>query len=1119
MQTRHLLYTAILLSAFSLQAFRLFSQQVAQPAPAAATPAAAAGAGLTPAVVNSGTIATSGTSDDVVQMSVFNVSGESDHGYQAVNTTSGSRLNTPLKDTAASIQAFTEDFLNDVGATTVEDMLAYAGNMEAEAEDATNGFNDNPTRGAESLDNRFRIRGIQGGLSMDGMDTGVPVDLYNVERAEISGGANSIQFGMGAQGGLLALTSKRANMQRNTARAQYVIGTWVNPGKAWNYNRATFDYNIVLMPKRWAFRLGAVWQDGDNASWRKWQFNHTLRINPLMTMKPFGNKGPTISIGYEKGKIKQSTSRTSAGNAADGITAWLDAGSPIIYHMPANANDIPVPNVNYSDGTSRAPVTVQNGAGNNPYWVLVNNDQTLYDFRRTYHSTSSYAANAGSTRLPQDLSSYYYSTVGPAGWRQNNFERWNLNIEQNIGNWNFELAYNHNKTIAVAHSPNSIEGQLFGDASYLTSSSVYGSDEAAIVNPYAGMYYMEDRWMRNDVTTSNDGVRLTTNYNLNLKSWGRHRIIGFLEHVENETYRNIGREILVDNNQVPYSMDASGAPNDNGSFVRRRNYAKPGDFSNYYQGTWDTPVTNLVIGDKVYHTTYYTDNDELHHTQKSINTAMLALQSYWFNDKLVTTLGLRLDDISYRQAQKAQITNPQDPRILNHTKVINEWALDGTWESTTKVNPWTLSTGAVWHVTNRFSTFLNYSTNRGAPNLDGFTALPDGLLPPLVKGQTFDYGVMFDILGDGKWTFRLTKYDTRQFGSYTIHPAGQNVVTGDNALGSTNMLRIYDALYYLQITNGNYASTAFTANTGVNSDGTGKGPMKPDEYAVNAPKSGWPNGVPPIYSIASVDVLSQGYELEMTASPTKNIDLRFTFAYTNRNRTNVFPEIFAFYDNNMIPKFLEIADRYNPNSLDGKYYVGGAVSTQYSPVTGLPIPPAGATSLHDYVIQQLYTGSGSLRVGLNNQIFNQSGAMGNRPFQFTLTGKYKFLSGILKGFTAGGSVRFRSYNLMIDPASLERKLNAATEPYDEKTIGLAPDMYYEARSMIHGNSQTFWDMFMTYKMKDPFWHRNNLTFQLNIRNIFTSDIVTIGRVFDTGQIRRVYINEPRTIRLTATIDF
>src|SRR5215211_1137502 len=69
-----------------------------------------------------------------VELSPFEVRAENDVGYQAANTTSGSRLNSRLKDTPASVSAFTPEFLSDIAATNLEEMLGHATNVEIDVE-------------------------------------------------------------------------------------------------------------------------------------------------------------------------------------------------------------------------------------------------------------------------------------------------------------------------------------------------------------------------------------------------------------------------------------------------------------------------------------------------------------------------------------------------------------------------------------------------------------------------------------------------------------------------------------------------------------------------------------------------------------------------------------------------------------------------------------------------------------------------------------------------------------------------------------------------------------------------------------------------------------------------
>ena len=74
-----------------------------------------------------------------VELSPFEVVAEGDVSYQAANTTSGSRVNSRLKDTPASVSAFTPEFLSDIAATNPEEKRAHAMNVEIDVEDSNAG--------------------------------------------------------------------------------------------------------------------------------------------------------------------------------------------------------------------------------------------------------------------------------------------------------------------------------------------------------------------------------------------------------------------------------------------------------------------------------------------------------------------------------------------------------------------------------------------------------------------------------------------------------------------------------------------------------------------------------------------------------------------------------------------------------------------------------------------------------------------------------------------------------------------------------------------------------------------------------------------------------------------
>src|SRR5262245_54837491 len=68
--------------------------------------------------------------EEVVVLAPFVVDSSTDEGYRATSTLAGSRLNTPLRDVAASITVVTKEFMTDTAAVSINDVLAYTANTE-----------------------------------------------------------------------------------------------------------------------------------------------------------------------------------------------------------------------------------------------------------------------------------------------------------------------------------------------------------------------------------------------------------------------------------------------------------------------------------------------------------------------------------------------------------------------------------------------------------------------------------------------------------------------------------------------------------------------------------------------------------------------------------------------------------------------------------------------------------------------------------------------------------------------------------------------------------------------------------------------------------------------------
>ena len=67
---------------------------------------------------------------ETIQLSPFEVLSEKDTGYRANGTLAGTRLRTDLKDVAASVSVITKDFMNDLGANNLAELLVYTTGTE-----------------------------------------------------------------------------------------------------------------------------------------------------------------------------------------------------------------------------------------------------------------------------------------------------------------------------------------------------------------------------------------------------------------------------------------------------------------------------------------------------------------------------------------------------------------------------------------------------------------------------------------------------------------------------------------------------------------------------------------------------------------------------------------------------------------------------------------------------------------------------------------------------------------------------------------------------------------------------------------------------------------------------
>src|SRR5687768_7286827 len=271
----------------------LIGRLVAQPTPAAPTG-------------NS----VSGRESDPIVLNPFSVSSERDVGYAAGDSVAASRFNTRLMDSAATISVFTEQFLKDLGATTLAEVLEYGVNSNIDYDqnrpDPTMFYVD-----AGLQNTRINNRGLLGSSLTDFFRSRMPVDAYNTGRFDFASGPNSVLFGVANSAGSINTSTLQAEVRKNHYKFQGQVGRWQD-------FRASTDANFVIVPNRVAVRLMGV--HARKQSWREWDEREDNRATGSIRIVPFKKAGTNIIASFEKANLSGMWSVPQ--NLGDNVSFW-----------------------------------------------------------------------------------------------------------------------------------------------------------------------------------------------------------------------------------------------------------------------------------------------------------------------------------------------------------------------------------------------------------------------------------------------------------------------------------------------------------------------------------------------------------------------------------------------------------------------------------------------------------------------------------------------------------------------------------------------------------------------------------------------------------------------------
>jgi iron complex outermembrane recepter protein len=657
--------------------------------------------------------------EPVIELSPFTVDSSQDQGYVATNTLAGSRLNSALRDTAAPISVFTSELIQDMGANDVQSATFYAVSAEefTEAEIGDQAGNQLQNDGLQ-----FNIRGFKTSATRNYFEWGLNSDNYNVERIDFSRGPNSILYGLGSPGGVVNTSTKQAIMLN-------AYGVELQAG-SWGAYRAAVDINQELVEDKWAIRLNALTADED--SWRRSGYKDQERLHLATTFQPFSST--RIRAEFETADINQNKPRPWG--PLEGFRGWEAAGSPVI-------------------DTARGPIPPgASSLGSRTRLTFSNTGQPVTDWSLMGATNS---AGFNYAIFDFDLVPREFDAIGFGSRVDSTYDTTSVFVEQRILEDLFlELSFNSQDSTGEENRPINWNSPLRID---LNRQLPNGS-----ANPNFGSFYVEDNFRGFRRDESREILRATASYELKLadqieglmgRILGRHQIAGLVEQREDKFTRAVLREL----NSTP--IENSDNLRDPSNRIYRRTYVDfdtglgiDGAVNPLVLPSASEPVTTRLGDTGSVTPAILTENIDGNISE--LDTTMVAVQSYWWDGKLVTTYGRRNDE---RRTRGRSLTRERN--------IVVDIAFDQPWGP--REDATTETKGVVFHATPWMSLLYNDSESINLGSTNRF--MIDGSLIGDERGVGEDFGVRFGLL-DGQLSFTASAYETASVNRLTFNAEG-----------------------------------------------------------------------------------------------------------------------------------------------------------------------------------------------------------------------------------------------------------------------------------------------------------------------------------------------------------
>jgi len=600
------------------------------------------------------------------------------------------------------------------------------------------------------------------------------------------------------------------------------------------------------------------------------------------------------------------------------------------------------------------------------------------------------------------------------------------------------------------------------------------------------------------------------------KGWtkylGHHRILGLWSKFTdlNEQYRYRNSILGGDSRYLP-NMATAGWNWTSATTIRHYYYV--GDTSGnvtHSPGYWGNPTygtstsgsirtynwTNSAWEDVNVQTGLFLWTASTARYEKYVTSKTLAMQNYFWDDRIVGTLGWRKDNYKARNTDYTNLYNTDiyDTNGYFRTNLLNRMT---SWEQlagTTKTQGIVVKPFQGFRklgFLSGLSFFYNKSDNFNPPS----SRQTDFFNNPLQKptGDGHDYGIAWSLF-DNKLTMRLNWFKTKSL--YERNSSAASTIAGRVQRMDTSNFRSW-AEYVVRIRNGQSISDVNFTNTTANplSDAEKQQIADLTQLAYT-----WPTG----YNIGCTQTNeSKGLEYQMTYNPIRNWTMKVTVAKQEAIYNDVAPEATAWIAYRMpIWQSAVATDMPALATLNSGRYVSlrSFISGYGFNADALDTNTNGATTPQGYWNSIVMPDYNTVKALAGTAAANQ------RKWRANFLTNYQFQKGKLKGFGIGGAVRWES-KLGIGYYGDTKNLNSSGQIVN---MDITRPIYDKARY--------YCDAKVSYTRK-VFADRSTMTLQLNVYDVFSNGgLMPIYTNLD-GSTCSYRIRDPRTYKFSATFDF